>query len=179
MDDGVGFEDFLHEGIVGGEAVVRAGGAGEEEAHRVPLVAESGLHANEDVAELFAVDEKVFSVGVEVPGGFSPIFLEEGGVGGELLVLADGHFVGNVEVWAAEFGFLVVDNFFNEFFRRFGETVDLVAFLFEVLEHGENGGENVEVGGGPHVAFVRGEAEDSDRHFLFFLLGRKKRGFKI
>ena len=52
----------------------------------VTLVAEGGLHADEDVAEGLAVDEQVLAVAVEVAGGRAPVLLEVGGVRRELLV---------------------------------------------------------------------------------------------
>ena len=67
--------DFVQEGVVGGKAVVGAGGTGEQQQHRVALVAEGGLHADEHVAEGLAVDQQVFAVGVEVPRCWPPVFL--------------------------------------------------------------------------------------------------------
>jgi hypothetical protein len=55
-------------------------------AHGVTLVAEGGLHADEDVAEGLAVDEQVLAVAVEVAGRRAPVLLEVGGVRRELLV---------------------------------------------------------------------------------------------
>ena len=52
VQHGVGLEHLLQEGVVGGKAMVRRGGAAEQQAHRVALVAEGRLHANEHVAKL-------------------------------------------------------------------------------------------------------------------------------
>ena len=71
MQHRVGAEDLFHVGVERREAVVRAGRAGEQEAHRVALVAKGGLHADEDVAEALAVDEELGAVGVEVARGLA------------------------------------------------------------------------------------------------------------
>ena len=66
VQHGVRLEDLLQEGVVGRKAVVGRGGAGEEQAHGVALVAKRRLHADEHVAKLLAVDEQLLAVGVEV-----------------------------------------------------------------------------------------------------------------
>ena len=70
----IGPPDFVQEGVVGGKAVVGAGGAGEQQPHGVAFVAEGGLHANEHVAEGLTVHQHILAVGVEVAGGWSPVF---------------------------------------------------------------------------------------------------------
>jgi len=62
----VGLKDLLQEGVVGGEAVVGGGGSAEQQPHGIALIPEGGLHPNEDVAKLAAVDQQVISVAVQV-----------------------------------------------------------------------------------------------------------------
>ena len=59
----------------------------EEQAHGIPLVSEGGLHANEDVAKLLAVDEQLLPIAVQVAGGLAPVLLQRLGVLAQLLVL--------------------------------------------------------------------------------------------
>mmetsp|Transcript_30830 Transcript_30830/g.60333 ORF Transcript_30830/g.60333 Transcript_30830/m.60333 type:complete len:829 (-) Transcript_30830:742-3228(-) len=98
VQDGVGAEDLLKVGVVGGETVVGRGRLGEEEAHGVALVTEGGLDADEDVAELLTVHEQVLAVGVEVAGRRAPVVLEVLRVGGQLAILVHVHAVGHVEL---------------------------------------------------------------------------------
>ena len=67
----VGPEHLLDVRVVGREAVVRRSRAGEQQPHRVALVAERRLDADEDVAEALAVDEELGAVGVEVARGLA------------------------------------------------------------------------------------------------------------
>ena len=83
----VGLEDELQVGVEGREAVVRRGGLREEQPHGVALVAEGGLHAEEDVAEPLAVDEQVLAVRVQVAGRRAPVLVEVLGVRAKPLVL--------------------------------------------------------------------------------------------
>ena len=71
VEDCVCLEYLLEVGVVRGKAVVRRGALREEEAHRVALVAERRLDADEDVAEALAVDEELGAVGVEVARGLA------------------------------------------------------------------------------------------------------------
>ena len=48
----------------------------EEQTHRVALIAEGWLHANEDVAEFAAKDEQVLAIRVEVPRCFAPVLFK-------------------------------------------------------------------------------------------------------
>jgi hypothetical protein len=91
-------EDLLQEGVVCGKAVVGGGGAREQQPHRVALVPKGGLHADEHIAKLLAVDEHLLAVGVEVAGGLAPVLLQRLAVRAQALVLVDGHLVGNVQV---------------------------------------------------------------------------------
>ena len=59
-------EDLLQVGVVGGEAVVRRGAAAEEQAHRVALVPERGLHPDEDLAILLPKHQQLAAVGVQL-----------------------------------------------------------------------------------------------------------------
>eukprot|EP00962_Isochrysis_galbana_P012886 scaffold3665_cov102-Isochrysis_galbana.AAC.3 len=166
VEHGVGAEDLLDVRVVSGEAVVRRGRLGVQQAHRVALIAKRGLHANEDVAKRHAEDEQVLAVGVEVAGRRAPVLLEVLGVRGELLVLGDRHCVRHVEGGRGQRRLLVVQDAVHEVLNRCGHLAHVVAGLLHRLETLKDGAEDVEVGGGAHVALVRGEGEDSDGHLL-------------
>ena len=58
MQHRISLPDLLEVGVVGGKAVVRAGAAGIQQTHRITLVTEGGLHADEHVAEVAAEGKK-------------------------------------------------------------------------------------------------------------------------
>jgi hypothetical protein len=91
VQHGVCLEHLLQVGVVGRKPVVRAGAAAEQQAHRVALVAEGGLHADEHVAKLLAVDEQVVAAAVELAGGLAPVLLQRLAVLAQLGVLAHRH----------------------------------------------------------------------------------------
>ncbi len=68
MQDGVGAVVLPQPAVEGGEGVGRREALLEEQPHRVALVAEAGLDADEDVAEALAQDEQALAVG-ELPAG--------------------------------------------------------------------------------------------------------------
>mmetsp|Transcript_5701 Transcript_5701/g.23522 ORF Transcript_5701/g.23522 Transcript_5701/m.23522 type:complete len:1185 (+) Transcript_5701:1625-5179(+) len=170
MEHGVGAEHLLDVGVVRRKSVVGRGGLGEEEAHGIALVAEGGLDADEDVAELLAVHEEVLAVGVEVAGGRAPVLVKVLLVDAELLVLLDGHLVLDVHVGRGELGLLVVENGVDEVLLGLGQVTDVVALLLEALEHAVDGAKHVEVRGRADVALVRGEGEDGDGELLVNVL---------
>ena len=170
VQHGVGAEHVLDVRVVRGEAVVGRRGLGEEQAHRVTLVAEGGLDADEDVAELLAVHEQVLAVRVEVPGRGAPVLVQVLLVQAELLVLLDGHLVLDVEVGRRELGLLVVEHGVDQVILVVGHVADVVALLLQALEHAEDGAEDVEVRGGADVALVGGEGEHRDGELLVHVL---------
>eukprot|EP00960_Hanusia_phi_P023345 689242-Hanusia_phi.AAC.1 len=170
VEHSVGAEDALEVGVVGGEAVVGGGALGEEEAHGVTLVPERGLDADEHVAELLAVHQEVLTVRVELTGRLAPVLLQLAGVGGELLVLVDGHAVLDIEVGGADASLLVVEHSIDELLRRLGEVAEVVALADQLLAHREDGGEDVKVGGSADVALVWRKGEDGDGELLVLVL---------
>ena len=169
--------------------MVRARRFREEQAHRVALIAERRLHADEDVAEALAVDEELGAVRVEVARGLPPVLLERLGVGAQPLVLVDGHAVGHVHVGRVVPSLGVVEDRLHQRLRggrrsavglrgegRHVErrVADVVAVPAEVLEDFRDGAEDVEVGGRADVALVRRERKDGDGELLVVLgLGRE------
>lgn len=85
----VRLENLLKEGVVGSKPVVRAGAAREQQAHRVALIAECGLHAYEDVAKLLAINEQLLAVAVEVTGWLAPVLLQGLAVVAQLLLFCE------------------------------------------------------------------------------------------
>mmetsp|Transcript_21009 Transcript_21009/g.46075 ORF Transcript_21009/g.46075 Transcript_21009/m.46075 type:complete len:1268 (+) Transcript_21009:731-4534(+) len=157
---------LLQEGVVGSEAVVGGGRPAEQQAHGVTLVAEGGLHANEDVAELLAVDQQLLAVGVELTGGLAPVLLQGIRVLAQTLVLIHLHAVGNVQVAAVELGISAVEHALDQVLLIHGDHAHIVALLLQLLQHPVDGAEHVQVGGGTDIALVRGEAEHSDGQLL-------------
>mmetsp|Transcript_54202 Transcript_54202/g.128743 ORF Transcript_54202/g.128743 Transcript_54202/m.128743 type:complete len:620 (-) Transcript_54202:301-2160(-) len=170
MEDGVRAEHALHVRVVRRKRVRGGRGLGEEEAHGVALIAERGLHANEDVAELLAVDEEVLAVRVELPGGLAPVLLQLLGVGSHLLVLLDGHLVLHVEVRGPHARFLVVEDHVHDLLGLGRHVAERVALATELFAHRGDGREHVQVRGGADVALVGREREDGDRELLVLVL---------
>ena len=68
----VGAEILAQPAVEGGEGVGRGEAFLEQQAHRVAFVAEDGLQADEDVAELLAEHEDAAPVGLRAAGGGAP-----------------------------------------------------------------------------------------------------------
>lgn len=158
----ISFEDLLHIRVICSKSMVRASRFREEKAHRITLIAESRLNSDEDVPVLFAIDEEILSIGVQVPRRLSPVLFESSCIRSQLLVLADVHLVDYVEIGAVELGLLVVDDFFDQGLGRFWKAIDVVAIVLELLEDGVDGREDIEVGSSSYIAFVWREAEYCD-----------------
>mmetsp|Transcript_25720 Transcript_25720/g.64239 ORF Transcript_25720/g.64239 Transcript_25720/m.64239 type:complete len:1163 (-) Transcript_25720:603-4091(-) len=166
VENCVGLVDLLEVRVVRGEAVVGAGALGEQEAHRVSLVAKGGLDADEDVTKVLAVDQKVLAVGVEMAGRGAPVLVQGVLVVADLFILRNRHLVGDVELRRGELGLLVVDDLLEELVRGLGDDTDVVALGFEMAEDRKDRVEDVEVCCGTDVALVRGEGEDCDGELL-------------
>ena len=72
----IGLPDFFQIGVVGRKSVMRAGAARIEKTHGVTLVAEGGLYADKDVAEVSAEHQQVLPITVQIAGWFSPVLLK-------------------------------------------------------------------------------------------------------
>ena len=59
-------EDAFQVGVVGGKAMVRRCTPAEEECHGVALIPEGGLHPDEHIAKLPAIDEQVLALRVQL-----------------------------------------------------------------------------------------------------------------
>ncbi len=64
--------------IEGGEGMRRREALLEQQPHRIAFVAEGGLHADEDIAEVRAENEDVAPVGLETAGRRAPLRLDLG-----------------------------------------------------------------------------------------------------
>ena len=82
MQHSMGAEILGEPAIEGGESMGRCEAALKQQAHRVALIAEAGLHADEHVSKLHAKDENVAAIGLNParrrpPDGLD--FLQPGG----------------------------------------------------------------------------------------------------
>mmetsp|Transcript_32068 Transcript_32068/g.81682 ORF Transcript_32068/g.81682 Transcript_32068/m.81682 type:complete len:265 (+) Transcript_32068:361-1155(+) len=145
------------------------GRLGEEKAHRVTLVAERRLHADEDVAEALPVDQKVLTVRVELTRGGAPVLDKLFRIGAHLAVLVDRHAVLYIEVGGAYASLLVVEDRIHETIGRIGEVAEVVALALQLLADGVDRPEDVEVGGGANVALVGRKGEDRDGQAFVFV----------
>ncbi|KAJ0742945.1 hypothetical protein HanPI659440_Chr10g0369961 [Helianthus annuus] len=73
MKNRIGFEDFLDIRVVSSKAVMWTSGFGEKQPHGITLVPESGLDTDEHISILFPVNQKVLTIGVQVPWWLSPV----------------------------------------------------------------------------------------------------------
>ena len=170
VKDGIGLEDLLQVGVVGGEAVVRTGRLGKEQTHRITLVTERRLDANEHITELLSIHKQILAVRVEVAGSGTPVLLEVLRVRGELIVLIGIHAVGNVEVGRRDLGLGIIEDLRHDGLLAVqGGIANVVSLLLELLEHGLDGIEHIKVGGGTDIALVRGEGEDGNGNLLVLL----------
>src|SRR5712692_8546955 len=95
MQDRVGVPDVLEIGVEGAETMVRRLALSHEQAHGITLVAEAGLHAYENVAEMAAEDERVRAAAVEMARRRGPAGLDFGPPGPQALVVSHGHPIGH------------------------------------------------------------------------------------
>ncbi len=158
--------EFIQEGVVGGKAVVGAGRAGEQQPHRVALVAKGGLHPNKHITKGLTVDQQVFPIGVKVARRWAPVFLQAIGVGGEGLVFPHRHAVGHVQLGALVLGLGIVDHLLHQGLGGVRQVLDIVAILLHGLHHPVDGAKHIQVGGGAHVPLIRGKAKDGDGQFF-------------
>mmetsp|Transcript_17534 Transcript_17534/g.48843 ORF Transcript_17534/g.48843 Transcript_17534/m.48843 type:complete len:660 (+) Transcript_17534:2749-4728(+) len=143
---------------------------GEQQAHGVTLVAEGGLHANEDVAELLAKYQQLLTVGVQLPRGLAPVLLQVFRVLAQPLVLIHLHAVGDVEVCGVEAGLLVLQHALDQVTLVVGDITHIVALCLQLLQHTEDGAKHVQVSSSAHVTLVRGEGEDGHSQALLCIL---------
>ena len=158
--------DLLQIGVVSGKTVVGACTTGIEQAHWVAFVAEGGLNANKDVAEMATKHQQVLAIAVEVAGGLAPVLFQSFGVRRQALVLLHAHTVCDRELGGSLHGIGVVDDSLEQSSWCGGQTLNVVALGLHLLHHPMDGAENIEVSRCADIAFVRREAEHGDRQLL-------------
>ena len=166
MEHRIGAPHLLDVGVIGGETVVGAGAARIQQPHRIPLVAEGGLHSHKHVAEMAAVDQQVGAIAVQIAGRLAPVLFEALGIGGEAFVFGHAHAVGNRQLRRSLQGLGIGEHRLHQRLGRAGHVGHAVPLELHLLEHPEDRAEHIEVGRRAHVALVGGEAEHGDRQLL-------------
>ncbi len=126
------------------------------------------MHTDEHIAEVLAVDQQVFAIGVQMSRWWPPVFLQPLGVGGQPLVLFHRHPVGNVQLRAGVLGLGIVDHRFHQPHGGVGQVLDVVTVVLQRLHHFVDRGKHIQVGGGANVALVGREAENGDGNALVY-----------
>ena len=142
--------------------MVGAGGAREQQPHRIAFVTKGGLHANEYVAKLLAVNQQVLAVCIQVARRWPPVLFQSLGIGRQGFVFGNRHAIGNVQLGTAVLGLSIVNHGLHQGFRRPGQVLHVIAVLLQRFHHGVDGTEHIQVGSGTDIALVRGEAKDGD-----------------
>ena len=135
--------DLLQIGVISGKTVMGAGAAGIKQAHWIAFVAEGGLNANKDVAEMATKHQQVLAIAVEVAGGLAPVFFQSFGVRRQALVLLDTHTVCDRELGGSLHGIGVVDDGLQQLTRRGRQVLHVVALRLHLLHHPMDGAEAV------------------------------------
>ena len=160
MQHGIGLQVVAEPAIEGGEGVGRGEAALEEQAHRVALIAEGGLDADEDVAEGGAEDLDAPAVGLGAARRRTPLDLDllQMRLAADMVVGADP----GVEIGggAVEGGVAEEQRIAQGIDGR--RQVDAVARGGHRLQRVEERGEDREIGGGAGGAGIRREVEEDD-----------------
>ncbi len=165
MEHGVGREILAEPAVEGGERVRRGKAALEQQPHRVALVAEGGLDADEDVAEALAQHEDRAAVALLAAGGGAPLCLDLGepALAADVVVGGDA----GVDVGVrAEAGTVAAQDTGTQVVHR-GRDLDAVARGLHALQRVVERLEDREIGGGAGAAGIRREAEEDDGDLPF------------
>mmetsp|Transcript_92826 Transcript_92826/g.113691 ORF Transcript_92826/g.113691 Transcript_92826/m.113691 type:complete len:340 (+) Transcript_92826:1893-2912(+) len=166
MQQGICLEDEFQVGIEGGETVMRRRTLGEEKPHGVTLVTKGGLHTQEDVAELFAVDQHILAIGVQLARRWAPVLMQVFGERTQLLVLIHAHAVGHVQLRHRHGRLRVFQNGLLQAFHGVGDVFHRIALLFQFLHDCVDAAKDIQVGRCAHVALVRWELEHANAQLL-------------
>ena len=166
MEHRIGAPDLLEIGVVGRKAMVGTGTAGIQQTHRITLVTEGGLHADEHVAEVAAEHQQVLPVAVEIARRLAPVLLQSLRIRGETLVFLDAHPMGDGQLRSSLHRLGVVDHRLQQCLGCGRQILHVVPLGLHLLHHTVDGTEDVEVGRRPDIALVGGETEDRDRQLL-------------
>jgi hypothetical protein len=169
MQQGVGAEIALDPAVERAEGVGGGERAFEHQPHRIALVAEGGLDADEYVAELRAQHEDRRAVGLRLAGRGTPVLFDLAQVAFVAHVVIDRDAGCNVGERAVAGGVADGDGFAQGFRTVWG--VDGVASFAQSGERVVQGGEHVEIGGGAAAAGVGGEVEQDDGKAALRALG--------
>jgi hypothetical protein len=80
MQDRVRAVILAQPAVEGAEGMGRGKAALEQQPHRIAFIAEAGLHADEDISEMRALDQDVPAIGQLLARGGAPCGLDFGGV---------------------------------------------------------------------------------------------------
>ena len=162
----IGLPDLLQIGVVGSKSMVGACTTGVEQAHGVAFVAEGGLNADKDIAEVATEDQQILAIAVEIAGRLAPVLFKPLGVRGQAFVFLNAHPMGNGKLRRALHGIGVVDHRLQQITRRRRQALHVVALRLHLLHHPMDGTEDVEIGRRSDIALVGREAEHRDRQLL-------------
>ncbi len=189
MQHRVGAEILVDPAVEGGKGVRGGEAALEQQAHRIALVAEGGLYADEHVAELRAEHEDGLAVALLAARGGAPLALDVGQPVLRTHVLVGGDAGGHVGVRAVQRGVALQDGGAQRVHAVW--HIDRVAGGAEALQRVVQGGEYGEVGGGAGRTRIRREVEEhgsnlavgaagaAHAHELFHTLGERGRAFRV
>mmetsp|Transcript_58566 Transcript_58566/g.137115 ORF Transcript_58566/g.137115 Transcript_58566/m.137115 type:complete len:587 (-) Transcript_58566:521-2281(-) len=159
-------ENELQVGVESGKAMVRRGGLGKEQPHRVALISECRLHSQEDVAELLTINQQILAVSVELSRWSTPILAQVRRKRTQLLVFVHSHAVRNIQVGHGHRRFRILQDRLLQSFNTFRHVLHSVAFFFQLSHHRKDASKNVQVRRSSNVALVRWELEDANAELL-------------
>ena len=173
MQHGIGPEVLPDPAVEGREGVRRRKALLEEQPHRVALVAEGGLDADEDVSELRPEHEDRRAVGLVPPGGGSPLALDLAQVPLALDVVGRRNADMHIGVGAVPLAVAVDDAAAQLVDAR--RHVDRVAFAGQRAQRAEQRFEHREEGGRAGVAGIGREVEQHHGDLALRALGAPER----
>ena len=165
MQHRLGAEILGEPAIEGGESMGRCEAALKQQAHRVALIAETGLHADEHVSKLHAKDEDVAAIGLNParrrpPDGLD--FLQPGGAPHMLIhINARADIGGGAELLA-----VAVDDHLAQDIVVFWD-IHRVASCLHRGQRVVQRGENTQISRGASGPGIGREVEQHGRDFAF------------
>mmetsp|Transcript_74674 Transcript_74674/g.164876 ORF Transcript_74674/g.164876 Transcript_74674/m.164876 type:complete len:683 (+) Transcript_74674:2564-4612(+) len=140
---------------------------GKQQPHGIALIAEGGLHTQEDVAKLLAVDQEVLAIGVQLARWRSPVLMQVFRERAQLLVLIHTHAVFHIQFGHRHGSLWVFQDGLLQAFDRVRDILHGVALLFQLLHDCIDAPKDIQISSGAHIALVRGELEHANAQLLF------------